>query len=38
MEKLTLNREDEEYCTYIYRYDIERERERESSYKNIHLN
>lgn len=36
MEKLTLNREDEEYCTYIYRYDIERERE--SSYKNIHLN
>lgn len=34
MEKLTLNREDEEYCTYIYRYDIERE----SSYKNIHLN
>lgn len=28
MEKLTLNREDEECCTYIYRYDIERENER----------
>lgn len=26
MEKLTLNREDEECCTYIYRYDIERKR------------
>lgn len=28
MEKLTLNREDEECCTYICRYDIERENER----------